>query len=101
VVAREFKSAWLAARPVFPVGYDPQVYNRGFGRWYNYYGNVDQGLPPAKFEVGILERNLKQAAYSELTPRSYLAITRTAPELPLGYRAAREQASYHVVTGRW
>ena len=51
--------------------------------------------------MGILERNLKQAAYSELTPRSYLAITRTAPELPLGYPAAREQASYHVVTGRW
>ncbi len=100
VVAREFKSAWLADRPAFPVGYDPQVYNRGFGRRY-YYNNVDQGLPPAKFDVGILERNLKQAVYSELTPRSYLAITRTAPELPLGSRAAREQASYHVVTGRW
>lgn len=101
VVVREFKSAWLAHRPVFPVGYDPDYYNRGFGRRNYYYNNVDQGLPPAKFDVGLLERSLKQAACCELTPGSYLAITRTSPELPLGVPAALEQASFHMVKGRW
>jgi hypothetical protein len=100
-VIREIKSAWIAERPAFPLGFDSSYYKRGFGRRYYYSNNVDQALPAAQFDIGILERNLRQAAYSELTPCSYVAITGTAPELPLGSRAAREQASYHVVLGRW
>jgi hypothetical protein len=36
-----------------------------------------------------------------LPPRSYLAITEIGPEVVLGVPSAEEQASFHVVVGRW
>jgi hypothetical protein len=36
-----------------------------------------------------------------LPPRSYVAVTETGPEVVLGIPGAEEQASFHVVIGRW
>jgi hypothetical protein len=36
-----------------------------------------------------------------LPPRSYVAVTETAPEVELGLRGAEEQASFHVILGQW
>jgi hypothetical protein len=37
----------------------------------------------------------------ELPPRSYLAVTDSAPEVELGIAGAAEEASFHVLLGRW
>jgi hypothetical protein len=101
-IQRELRAALLANRPSFPPGYDARYYNRGFGFGRSYYYNAnDQGLPAPKFDAGLLERSLSLAAYTPLEPRSYVAITQTAPEVPLISGSAREEASFHVVTGRW
>jgi hypothetical protein len=36
-----------------------------------------------------------------LPPRSYVAITKTGPEVELGMRGAKEEASFHVMIGQW
>lgn len=37
----------------------------------------------------------------QLPPRSYVAVTETGPEVEFGMRGAKEQASFHVVVGRY
>jgi hypothetical protein len=37
----------------------------------------------------------------QLPPRSYVAITKTGPEVELGLPGAREEASFHVIVGQW
>jgi hypothetical protein len=93
-------------RLAFPPGYDPQYYNNSFAFRPRYYGwsDVDQQEPPPKFELGLLERSLDRALFQgagQLPPRSYVAVLRTSPEVPIGYRAAREEAGFHVLQGRW
>jgi hypothetical protein len=36
-----------------------------------------------------------------LTPRSYVAVTETGPEVVIGMPGVEEQASFHVVVGQW
>lgn len=36
-----------------------------------------------------------------LPPRSYVAITATGPEVEFGLRGAEEEASFHVIVGKW
>jgi hypothetical protein len=33
--------------------------------------------------------------------RTYVAVTATGPEVELGVEGAREEASFHVVVGKW
>ena len=89
----------------FPTGYDPRLYENEYryGRRY-YWSSTDNQLPPARVAESLLECKLQQACYGDLRdlpPRSYLAVTQTSPDVPLGYRDAREVASFHVVQGRW
>jgi hypothetical protein len=44
---------------------------------------------------------LSGVAPLQLPPRSYVAITKTGPEVELGIEGAREEASFHVIVGRW
>jgi hypothetical protein len=37
----------------------------------------------------------------QLPPRSYVAVTETGPEVEFGMRGAKEQASFHVIVGRY
>ena len=37
----------------------------------------------------------------QLPPRSYVAITKTGPEVELGLTDAKEEASFHVIVGQW
>jgi hypothetical protein len=37
----------------------------------------------------------------EIPHRSYVAITRTGPEIELGLPRAREEASFHIIAGQW
>jgi len=91
-------------RPAFPIGYDSRYYRNAFGVRRRYWTDVDQHLPPPKFEDGILERSIHRTLYSgarNMKPRSFIAITETSAEVPLGYDSLREEASFHVIYGRW
>jgi hypothetical protein len=102
---QRLKAAFTAQRPEFPVGYDSRYSDRGFGfgrRYYAYWRSWDQYLSRPSFDQSLLERNLIRAVQQpDLGPRSYAAITRTSPEVPLGYRVVQETASFHLVYGRW
>jgi len=102
--ARHLRIAKNENRPAFPIGYDSRYYRNAFGVRRRSWTDVDQSLPPPKFEDGILERSIHRAFYSDarnLKPRSYLAITETTVEVPLGYHSLQEEASFHVIHGRW
>jgi hypothetical protein len=49
----------------------------------------------------LLERKLRQWMTTLGPPRSYLAIVNAPPGVPLGVSGASEEASFHVVAGRW
>ena len=48
---------------------------------------------------GLLERGFSDP--NALGPRKYLAIMRSSPEVTLGLESAREESSFHVISGRW
>jgi hypothetical protein len=94
-------------RPANPPKFDPIDFRRAFGFGFNpfyYYWGWDEGLPEPSTEQGVLETNLNRLAASglrRLNPRSYVAIVESSSETPLGFESAREEASLHVVLGRW
>jgi hypothetical protein len=101
LAGQRLNDAFLAHRPAFPQGYR-QYASFGRGRRYPYF-DVDNGQSAPTFVSGTLERSIQAAlcGVGTLKPRSYLAITSTSPGVPLGYEQAREEASFHVVFGRW
>jgi hypothetical protein len=103
--SEELRRLYSVSRPEFPEGYDTNYYRNtfGFSRRY-YYLDVDRELTPPSSNQGMLERNLRFQANSgveELPHRSYLAITRSGVEVPLGYDRLREEASFHLLFGTW
>ncbi len=105
--ARQELHAVLAAnQPAYPPGYDPRYFGGlGFSsRYYRSWSNVDSNLPDPTFASSILERSLQATLSGDprtWPPRTYVAITRTSPGVSLGHDRAREEASLHVVSGRW
>jgi hypothetical protein len=107
----EFPARWnqlfAVARPQYPVGFDPdQVENASaiFGNSRVWWQQVDQGLPPPSTTTSVLERGLNAIGtlnLNEMTPRSYIAIVRRAPDVSLGVEGVSEEASFHVVKGMW
>lgn len=53
-----------------------------------------------RLESGLAEAQ-RRLAESKLAPRTYVAIVERSPEVELGVAAAREEASFHVILGRW
>lgn len=79
---------------------------RSRSRYQMYGRNVSQ------YNSGRLSDNLAGDALAdlaglagrpalELPPRSYVAITETGPEVEVGISYAKEEASFHVVLGKW
>jgi len=61
-------------------------------------GKLSENLPNS--ELSNLAGLSGQPAL-ELSPRSYVAITETGPEVELGIPYAKEDASFHVIEGHW
>jgi hypothetical protein len=107
----EFPTRWnklfAAERPKFPVGFDPnQVENAAaiFGDSSRWWQQIDRGLPAPTTATSILERGLRNIGNLKLDamrPRSYIAIVRRSPNAALGIAAVAEEASFHIVTGKW
>ncbi len=74
-----------------------RMMNRQFGLQYSEQRLEANLLGDALAELAGLSG---QPALS-LPPRSYVAVTETGPEVVLGIPSAEEQASFHVLIGRW
>jgi hypothetical protein len=97
-------------RPADPPQFDPSDYQRSFGMGlglrhsYSYWEYGDQWLSEPSTEDGILETSLRGvgAMGIQSLPRGgYVAIVESCDEVPLGIERAREEASLHVIQGRW
>jgi hypothetical protein len=103
---RELAQVLSANAPAYPPGYNPGFSGAagvGFG-YYRYWSDVDDDLPAPTQVTGTLERSLQATLNADVRtwqPRTYVALTRTSPGVSLGYGAAREEASFHVVFGTW
>ncbi len=62
-------------------------------------------LPDATQNTSVLERTIREAGEQlkndKLPVRSYVAVVESSPEVELGAAAAREEASIHIVVGKW
>ncbi len=102
----ELQQMLVANTPAYPPGYHPTFSGAlGFrGNYYRGWSDVDQELKAPTLGTGILERSLQATLNADVQtwlPRSYVALTRTAPGVSLGYGRAHEEASFHVVLGTW
>ena len=100
-------NAWFArARPEVPSGFDPyQMENVAeiFESGRNWSGR-DGSLQEPTFRHSLFGRRWSAVLRQDfrlLQSRSYLAIVESSPEVSLGTDQAREQASMHIVLGRW
>ncbi len=91
--------------PRYPPGMD-QRSQPGYSSWnsarrpWRWTAN-QANLPPASQRVGMLEITLGHARTATLEPGSYTAVVEKSPEVVFGTKAARQEASFHVIRGRW
>jgi hypothetical protein len=106
-----FREFWQQSAPRVPLGMD-QRFNNFVGRSrYRWTSPWNSSLPDATLASGLLERGLTGAlnqiapsfggAPAGLAPRSYLAVVERSPEADYGVASVEEEASLHVVAGRW
>jgi hypothetical protein len=97
---------YVKNRLELPYGYSSFGYGFQGGyrsrRYYGYYGGMDRGLPEPTVFSSVLERNLMLAGSSDfdLDKRSYVAVVERTSAVPIG-TDVEEEASFHVVRGRW
>jgi hypothetical protein len=106
-----FGTEWAALfqkhSPTYPEGFDPddmQNASNFFGNRYYRRFDIDSSLPIPRTQSSILERGIARAGEADPTkmaPQTYVVIVDQAPDLPMGVRSVREEASFHVVQGRW
>lgn len=91
----------------FPRGYDPNLHHNNalslFLPNYSWY-NVDTGSSLPVMSSSLLESNVKQAcrpAAFPWLPGSYVAVTETSSVIPYGVSNVSEEASLHLIRGRY
>ncbi|MCI0359444.1 MAG: hypothetical protein L0211_13285 [Planctomycetaceae bacterium] len=102
--AERLKKLYGENPPELPKGYDPNLHNTAFSMFMPNYGwwGVDQSSTLPAMAASLLEKNLAQATRpGELAPGSYLAVTKSSPIAPNGVPHVREEASLHVIRGRY
>ena len=90
--------------PKYPVGMDragPGSYSSwgGYGARWRWMSETD--IPDPRQKAGLLEASLAAARAASLEPASYVAVVDRSPEVVIGTSSAREEASLHVILGRW
>jgi hypothetical protein len=93
----------------------PEGYNdnqAGGGLWgftarpwdWQYNNGNNAGILPPSYTASILERELQRTStYNtrEMEKGTYVALVASSPEVPLGYARVKQQASLHIIEGRW
>jgi hypothetical protein len=97
-----------------PEGMEDQYYGGIFGMsrvrripFYYGLGGYDFAIGEPTQQTSRLEQALSKVGKPAgrgiplLDPGSYVAVVEQSPEVALGVPSAREEASYHVILGRW
>ncbi len=93
-------------QPAFPDGYDESMHDSPLDLWSfgpRYYGQYGRGAQTSQAS-SLLERRLTRFSHlaaQPLEPRSYVAISETAPDVPLGVAKTKQYVSLHVIEGNW
>jgi hypothetical protein len=92
--------------PALPRGYDPNLHNNVFTSLMRNYSwmSVDASAAQPAMAVSILESNLAAASLPTKGPLengTYVAVVDSSPAVPIGVSRARQEASLHVIRGRW
>jgi hypothetical protein len=91
-------------RPELPIGFSHHSYGLFGMRSTSYYNAYGTDLTEPTRSRSLLEKELLKHCSTKienLPPRSYVAVLATSPELSLGIESAREEASFHVLVGKW
>jgi len=105
----KFWEVFRSNQPQVPEGIQTRYYGSGgvFGlRYYRSpYGNPAIAPPTqqtSRLEASLADvQTLAGAGFSLLEPGSYVAVVEQSPEVVLGVASARQEASYHVILGKW
>lgn len=92
--------------PDFPRGYDPNMHNNAISLLMPSYGwmNVDTASSQPAMASSLLESNLATSTRPgthELGRKTYVAVTRSSAAVPYGVERVREEASLHIIRGRY
>ena len=102
--AKKLTELYAKDQPENPEGYDPTLHNTAFSMFMPNYGwyNVDASSTQPVMAAGLLEKNLAHATRpGDLAPGQYLAVTTSSPIAASGVPRVREEASLHVIRGRY
>jgi len=106
VAARELSKRMSPFEPSYPEGYNENMHNSNFRFWgfgSRYYSRYNGGVTVHQ-ATSQLERNLFQFNHlggNPMAARSYVALSETAPAVPLGAEQTRQQLSLHVTKGSY
>jgi hypothetical protein len=105
-VAAGWNQCFAVNRPRYPKGLKPsQIENAaGFLGGIRFWSGVDRDLPAPTFKTSVFERRLQAARvndFASMAPRTYLALVHSGPGVSLGSGSVKEEASFHLVLGRW
>jgi hypothetical protein len=103
--ADKLKTLYGADPPAVPRGYDPNLHNNALSLFTNNYAwySVDTSSSLPVMATSLLEHNLAGAVdpSSTLPAKSYLAVTKSPPIVPYGVSRVREEASLHMIRGKY
>lgn len=94
--------------PDYPYGYDPTSQGKSAISFllpdYNYWSGIDSGTSRPVMAAGLLESNIALAlnpTRHPYQPGTYVAVLGSSPIVPAGVPKPREEASLHVLRGKY
>ena len=104
----EFQGLAEAVQKRPPEGYNPSDSRESAINFlmpnYNYWNGIDAGTTRPVASASLLESNIAVAFHPvrhPYQPGSYIAVLEGSPVVPAGVPHPREEASLHVLRGRW
>ena len=95
----EIKAVTRAHRPVSPRSASKTGNMFSYGFAYEVDGMVGQVTSRLERSIATISRSVEEGG--PWTPKTYLAITETAAPGTLGVEGASEEASFHIIMGKW
>jgi hypothetical protein len=104
----EFQKIADAVRPQLPEDYNPSDTRESAIDFlmpnYNYWNGIDAGTSSPVANASLLETNLAVSFHPvrhPYQPGSYIAVLEASPVVPAGVPHPREEASLHVLRGKY
>ena len=106
---KELRKLADAVEPDLPRGYDPNIHNNNAlsflnGNYGGAWNNVDASAAKPLMAASLLEKNIVECILPSkrpLEPGSYTAVVDASPAVPIGVPRVREEASLHVIRGKY